>query len=134
MPISRRAEIEDLFSEIENAAGDNAKIKTNLTKIPDIWNEEVKKWTLTEADMDNITKEVCKIVQYYNISWTSCKNVDWEIVWITWDKTGSEGEGWWTIAKTILKRVLVIVWIIGSIFIVLVVIFAIKAKKKEGVQ
>ena len=133
MPTNRRAEIEDLFSEIENAAGDNAKIKTNLTKIPDIWNEEVKKWTLTEADRDNITKEVCKIVNYYNISWTSCKSTTWETTW-TGTTTENNTTGWWTVAKTILKRVLIIVWIVGVVFVALVVIFAIKAKKKEGAQ
>lgn len=133
MPTSRRAEVEDLFLEIENAAGDNEKIKTNLLKIPDIWNEEVKKWALTEADMDYITKEVCKIVAYYNISWTSCKNQDWETIWDTKNEPWID-TAWTSIAKTILKRVLVVVWIIWSIFIALVIVFAIKAKNKEKAQ
>lgn len=134
MPATRRAEVEDLFSEIENAAGDNGKIKTNLLKIPDIWYEEVKKWTLTDVDMDNITKEVCKIVAYYNISWTSCKSPDWAAIWNPGSTTTGDTTGWWTVAKTILKRVLIVVWIIGAVFVWLVVVFAIKAKKKEGRQ
>lgn len=134
MPTSRRAEVEDLFSQIENAAGNNGIIKTNLLKIPDIWFEEVKKWTLTEADMDNITKEICKIVGYYEISWTSCKNPDWETPWDTNITGTNDGSDWWSIAKTILKWVLIVVWIIWVIFVGLVIAFAIKAKKKEGSQ
>ena len=68
MPSTRKPEVEKIFSTIENAAGDVTAIKTNLFKIPEIGYEEVQKGTLTDVDMDNIQIEVCKIVEYYNIS------------------------------------------------------------------
>lgn len=132
MPSTRKPEVEKIFSTIENAAGDVTTIKTNLFKIPEIGYEEVQKGTLTDVDMDNIQIEVCKIVEYYNISWTTCKTADGETIWAG-TETPITTESW-SIAKSLFKWILIVVWVIGVVFLALVVVFAVKAKKKEWAQ
>jgi hypothetical protein len=130
----RKAEIAKIFEDIDNAVWKPSEIKRFLDKITEIWKEELNKKELDAADIKQLDAEICKIVLYHDISGTACK-------WASdGDYTGSVADapvvqanntGRW---RKILKVVWIIAWIVGLWFIILVVIFALKAKKKQEVS
>ena len=128
---ARKWEIAKIFEDIDNAKNPT-EVKQLLDKITAIWNEEFSKKELDVADIDALNTEICKIVIYYDISWTSCKWSDNEYTGSAIDaplvEANNTGRG-----RKILKVVWIIAWILGLWFIILVVIFALKAKKKQEV-
>lgn len=132
-PTSRKSEVATLFEEIDNAAWDKAKIKNALYKVLDIWKEEADKGNMTEDDGRLLQQEICTIINYYEIPGTSCKapTTDGEeVVTPTDTETTSSSSSLW---RKIAKIVGIVVGILWLWFIILVVIFAIKAKKKQEV-
>lgn len=128
MPTARKAEVEGLFEQIENANGNQDLIRTNLNEIIIIGTDEYNKENLDQVDMDEVQKQVCKIINYYEISGTTCStatSTDTMPIPTDTEQGGKTILGW------VLKRVLIIVWIIWVAFVALVVVFAIKAKKKQ---
>lgn len=130
-PTNRKSEIATLFEEIDNAAWDKAKIKNLMFKILDIGKEEFDKKAMDEIDMQWLQQEVCTIINYYEITGTTCKVVDTdgeEIAQPTIETTDSSST---SLGRKIAKVVGIIVGILWAWFVILVIIFALKAKKKQ---
>lgn len=127
----RKAEVSKIFEDIDNAKNPT-EVNQLLNKIKAIWVEEFNSKELDVADIDALNAEICKIVIYYDISWTSCKTSDDWLTGSTADAPVVEASSTW-VGRKILKIVWIIVWILGLGFIILVIIFALKAKKKQEV-
>lgn len=130
-PTARKEEIAKLFEEIDNAKNPT-EVKQFLDKITVIWNEEFNKKELDVADVNALNAEICKIVIYYDISWTSCRWAEDTYTGSAVDAPLVETSNTW-IGRKILKIVGIIAWVLWLWFIILVVIFALKAKKKQEV-
>jgi hypothetical protein len=94
--------------------------------------EELKKWTFSTDDMQIIQAEVCRIINYHDIKGTSCK-LDSEA---TGDAVAAPVDTntsttLWGTGRKVLKIIWIIAWIVWAWFVILVIIFALKAKKKE---
>jgi heme/copper-type cytochrome/quinol oxidase subunit 2 len=71
-------------------------------------------------------------VVYYGITWTSCVDPNEDPLWETpTDEWDADSE--WSSRWGILKVIWIIVGILWLWFIILVIIFALKAKKKQEV-
>ncbi len=130
-PQARKEEIAKIFEELENSSQQTQRAQL-LEKIKAIGDEELKKWTLNTEDIEQLDAEICRIVIYYDITGTSCVNPEDEGLWETPTDSWNTNEGW-SSRWGILKIVWIIVWILWLWFIILVIIFALKAKKKQEV-
>lgn len=122
IPDDKKEEVKSIFYEIENANNDQTKIKNLLQKILDIAVELKKQWVIDETDLNIIKWDSCKIMKYYGIPSDKCGDS-------TKAKATTSSSG---ILGTILKIVWIIAGILVFVFIVLTVIFAIKAKKQQN--
>ncbi len=128
----RKADVAKIFEDIDNAAGDKTEIKQLLDKITAIGVEELNKKKLETEDMNQLKLEICKIVSYYEITWTSCKLPEGDFTGAVADGPTVEVSSSNTSALwKVLKVVWIVAWILGVGFIILVIIFALKAKKKQ---
>jgi PKD repeat protein len=131
-PANRKAEVAKIFEEIDNKSSDKALIKNNLNKVLDVAQAELKKWTFTTDDMQIIQSEVCRIINYHDIKGTSCK-LDSEITGdvVAPPTTTTSSSSIWNTGWKVLKVIWIIAATVWAGFVVLVIIFALKAKKKE---
>lgn len=132
IPTARKAEVAKIFEEIDNANGDKTTIKNQLLKIFDIITEEYDAKRIGDEEKEGLESEVCSIVIYYEIPDTACKLPDEGSGSVITEPSNSSSGG--STAGKILKIVGIIVGIIAVGFIILVVIFAIKAKRKQNVE
>jgi PKD repeat protein len=130
-PQARKEEIAKIFEEIENSS-QQAQRADLLKKIKDIGDEELAKGTLNTEDIEQLGQEICRIVIYYGITWTSCVDPNEDPLWET-PADGWDTDSGWSSRWGILKVIWIIVGILWLWFIILVIIFALKAKKKQEV-
>lgn len=84
---------------------------------------------ITKGDMNNlVTPNLCKIANYYLIQTTKCGKLEWVGPALTEEqeniKSEKIGMPWW------LKVILIILWILVGAFLVMIIVFAIKARMK----
>ena len=139
LPANLKLEVEKLFVDFDNSNGNeelwlsqNDQRKENLTKILSTITQKIsnnpnnqKPDEIARDDMDLIIMpNLCKIMAYYDIPSESCSSQDTKIVEDEWIETEDE----WISGLQILFIILsAFVWI----FIVLVVIFAVKARMNK---
>jgi hypothetical protein len=125
----RKEEIGKLFEKFDNAPTPTDK-KQVLEDIITLANEEQNNGHLEQADIDELNKEICTIVIYFDIPWMNCSTED-EMLSGSSSDTDISDSGETSIFWKILRVIWIIVWILWLAFLILVVIFALKAKKKQ---
>lgn len=112
--------LNNLFAQLEQTTL-KTKRKEILQKILNIGVSEEKNWTIDAGTLQMVKSDVCSLLKYYDIPSEAC---------------GTALPKKWTVSTTslgskILHTVLIILWIFALIFVVLIVIFVIKAKKRR---
>lgn len=116
--------VDNEFDNIEQPWVDPEQVKSYLEKILNIANEELSKWTIMEDDFNYIKKNICDILEYYDIQSKAC--------WTLIEVEESNNDTWSSLFWIILKTILWIVWMLLIIFIWLIVLFARQAKKRQN--
>lgn len=141
LPSNLKLDVEKLFVEFENVKwnteqelSENNQRKSILNRILTMISQKITKNPedqkpdeIAKDDMDNIVvPNICKITKYYNIPSEKCISEDTKII----DDSGIKAETW---NRSGLKILLIVLWTFVWIFIIIIAIFAIKAKmsKKE---
>lgn len=147
IPFSMRSQIEDMFTQFESVVGDMSWNNTQQDKRKDILNqilatiaekvvilqdwEELKSDEIDSIDMETtIITNMCKIMDYYGIPSEKCSSDQLKPVptWVIQETT-------WM--SKLVKTLLIVLWVIVWLFIVVVVIFAVKSrltKKEEEIE
>lgn len=132
-------EISWLFSAFEQAQWNKDDMKVALDAMYQVAAREEQAWTIDTVDLAYVKKNLCDIIAYYELPSVSCgigitpndptiERTWWENnIWWT---NGSDGASSWT-TKKILRIVIIVVVILAVIFGVLVILFAIKAKRQR---
>ncbi|MFA7718271.1 MAG: hypothetical protein WC875_06170, partial [Candidatus Absconditabacterales bacterium] len=141
LPSNLAVDVNALFNDFENAVSqsstnsqqDNRKkilqdiidtIDKNLAQAGQTINEN----QVDPLDMDTIIMpDICKIVAFYNIVSTLCPNNDVKIVEETVVVSNPSKISW-------IKIILRIVGIAVGIFLILVIVFAIRARMNKGAE
>ncbi len=143
LPTNLRVDIEGLFKEFESVVSDTtqedaSQIDKRKAVLQDIINvirknlasegSEVQANQIDPLDMKVIIMpNMCKILAFYSIASDACPDNDIKVVqWaddIQSDNASSGGSRW--------KIILIILWILVSVFIVLVIVFAVRAKMNQ---
>lgn len=123
--------LQSLFTSLEETS-DKTKMYEYLSSLLQLYGQEVSVWTIDQTDYTNIKELVCKIVSIKEIPGTKCTDGEIQIdnqpaidPTTNTDSDETNASEW---GSSLLKWIL---WIIGGIvliFIVLVIIFAIKAR------
>lgn len=132
---SLEQKLSSLFEQIENTS-DKQVMYDYLSDILALYGQEVSAWTLEEGDFTIIKWHICTIVTLKEIPGTKCAETGTSIekpatttvssTDSNTDATPSSGLG------SVLKRILWIIWIAIGIFLVLVIVFAVKARMDRG--
>jgi|GEM_PF-229590 len=128
LPGEKRLEAEKLFITIESADGDKGTIRDMLDEIVTIAQTAYDTNEIDADDLSQVQQLRCQIINYYDVEGTSCVDPDAPLPEAEED-TAAGSSGWGT-------AVTIILWIIGILgggFVILVIIFAMKARmqKKE---
>lgn len=127
IPETRKSEVQTIFQEIEGITGDKTKIKSYLENILAIVNEEIGKGTMQQDDLGLVRGYVCQIVNYYSVPSETCGNID-QSVQLPSESTSSTANT----SRSVLKIVLIVLGVLAGGFIVLVVVFAVKARMQQN--
>lgn len=119
-----------LFKDFEDFSWDKTEKKQLLDKvflaIVDYQSKHPE--ILEPQDINLIKKDLCNIIEYYdlesNTCWVDLTQETEEVVDIT-------PKSWWWILKNIMKWIFIVLWIFLLVFIWMIVLFAIKSKKNR---
>lgn len=129
VPQDKKHEFKKLFKKVENADGDQERIKLALEDILNLSKSYVDQGRINEMDLVSIENNVCKILDYYSIQSKFCQAGDEKQAENVQNIEGEKKEG--GMFGTILR---IIMWVLGILlfaFVVLVIVFAVKAKKQQ---
>lgn len=138
VPFSMRWEIEDLFKQFESITWDINSLQTQQDKRKEVLNKilsvigekavvlqdwlELKSDEIDSMDMELvIIPDMCKIMEYYSIPSEKCSSEEFKTV-----PTGVESEDVWM--SKLVKTLLIVLWSLVWIFVIVVVVFAVKSK------
>jgi len=127
-PEAQQSIIQKIFNEIETSALSPEEIKQKLSQIYRLANQNKDKGIFEAADVNIVLTDLCTILNYYNIPSEKCWTLPVNNIKKVED--GSSTPLW----KVILKYILIAFGVIFSLFILLVIIFAIKAKRQQEEQ
>ena len=145
LPSNLAVDVEWLFKEFESVVSDNNQEATSQQDkrkqvLQDILNlikknlapewQEVKTNQVDPVDMTNtIMPHMCKILSFYGIVSDACPN-EWTKIVENPDtiKADNAGWSWWW------KIILIVLWILVGIFVILVIVFAIRAKMNQETE
>lgn len=132
-------QIAKMFDNIDSANWDKDNIYTQMTWILVLVKSEVDKWNMDPTDYESIKAQICSIALYKEIPTSSCDNPNvkpiptesdtWTIVKVP-DSTSTPSSS--SIAKTMIKVVLYIVWFVILLFVWWVIYYAIKKRKEQS--
>lgn len=133
-----KQQLSTAFAQLEDNIWNKEWIKKALESIWSIAQQQMASGTIDEVDFNEIVRQICEIVFYYDVESATCGTDDISIEWNTegsWsENTQNTVENWssWNNEKWrfsgIVKRVIIWVIILVLIFIVIVIIFALKAR------
>ena len=120
-PQDTQPKIRAIFEEIENNPdmSDEQK-KEKLEQILKEAKKLVEEGILEEGEFFSISREICSLLDYYNLTSPTCQQPTEQIV----TKTTS-------VVSKIIRLILIIIGVLAVIFIALIILFAIKARKEE---
>lgn len=119
-------EVEQLFINIESADGDKGVIRDTLDQILVAAQTAYENKEIDADDLSQIQQQRCDIINYYDIEGTSCINPDLSLAPSTPTVQTTAGG-----LSSVVKIILWIVGILGGGFVVLVIIFAVKARMQS---
>lgn len=125
-------EIKALFASFERAEWNQSEMKASLDAMINRAADERKAWRIDEVDFNYIRNNLCDIILYFDLPSKTCgsdattppTSPDLE------EEKPNTQKSWSTLSK-VLRIMLIIVVVLGVIFGLLVVLFAIKAKKQQ---
>ncbi|MBS8122536.1 PKD repeat [Candidatus Vampirococcus lugosii] len=123
-PNKRKPEVQEIFKNIESLDGDLEQVKSFLQEILDIFSQELEKGTIDNNDYNIVQSDICLILEYYDIKSTACGHEEEGV------ETIEDSEG--GILGTLFSVMIYVLGGIVGLFIILVIIFAIKAKGQSG--
>ena len=124
-------DFESIVSDANNSQQDQRKatlqsILTLIQKNANVAGQPVKENQIDTIDIEGVViPSLCKIMSFYNIASTTCPNADIKIV----DTPVAASNAWGTTRRKIL------LWIVGiaaGIFVILIWVFAVRAKIKQA--
>jgi hypothetical protein len=122
-----------VFEQFERAQGNQEEMKKQLDAIAQRAADERAKGNIDEIDFNYIRTSLCTLINYYELPSKTCGAQD-EV--LLPDENAEDEENTTTkssssLMSKILRVILIIVIVLALIFGVLIVIFAIKAKKQQ---
>ena len=123
-PDGKQAELSQKFDRIDSADWNHDKIKSLLHDIIDMAELEKQEWTIDDIDYNIIQTEVCDLLDYYDIPSKACGTAMEEEP--DQDFTDEEPED--NLFGAVITIILYIALTVFGLFILLVVIFAVKAR------
>lgn len=127
-----RNDVQQIFTQIENAWGDKDKVKPLLEQILKTVGENSQAAGIADGlddfDLNEINTNICDIVLYFQIPSEKCADPTENVQQVEVDAPAASGLG------GVVKTILIILGILVGLFVWLVAVFAIKARLSQNPQ